>query len=100
MKTMHFTDHNGKVYNYTESMWLVTSTDKVMSGWGRAEGKICKRIIVCKDREQAFRISDNMRKRGFIYVSCRVGRIGLPYYNPSRYVVCAHYGDDCPIWNK
>lgn len=94
------TDVCGRAHIVSEKMWIVTSVDKMMSGWGMAERKINKRIVICKDWRQASKVADNMRKDGFIYVGCRSLRIGIPYYSPSRYVVSWHHADDCPIWNK
>lgn len=95
------TDVLGRTYIVSKSMWVVTSVDKLMSGWGRAEGKINKRLVICDDLDTAIRIAYNMRKQGFIYVGCRsVGRSGIPYYTPSRYVTSFHHAKDCPIWNK
>ena len=34
-------------------MYYVTMTDKFMSGWGRAEGKINKFVVECETREKA-----------------------------------------------
>lgn len=91
----------GRTYIASKSMWVVTSVDKLMSRWGRAEGKICKRLVLCDDLDTAIRVADNMRKQGFTYVSSRsVGRCGIPYYLPSRYVVSFHHAKDCPLWNK
>lgn len=95
----HF-DVNGRIINVTPSNWYVIGNDKHLSGWGRAEGKISKRIVVCRDREQAFRVARNMEQTGFIYVSARPARRELPYYSPSRYVLSFNHADDCPLWNK
>lgn len=37
----------------------VTCNDKIMSGWGLAEGKINKLVIECNDLEQAERVIKN-----------------------------------------
>ena len=96
------TDVNGKTIIVSKSMWVVRTTDKIMSGWGRAEGKICKRLIICADKETAFRVCKNMQStHEFIYIGCgNVGRCGIPYYMPSKYVVSFHRAEDCPLWNK
>jgi hypothetical protein len=97
MKTI-YTDVYGVHHSTDNNTWFVCATDKMLSGWGRAEGKISKRVVICNDRETAFRVADNMMKSSFIYVNCHRGH--LPYYRPSRYVVSINHADDCPLWNK
>lgn len=96
------TDVNGKTIIASKSMWVVRTTDKIMSGWGRAEGKICKRLIICADKETAFRVCKNMQStHEFIYIGCgNIGARGIPRYSPSKYVVSFHRAEDCPLWNK
>lgn len=100
MKTFVLTDVIGREHVVTPEMVLVTAVDKMLSGWGRAEGKIAKRIVICENWTQADRVAKNMRNHGFIYVNERSARIGLPYYAPSRYVVSVDHAKDCPLWNK
>ena len=100
MKTFVLTDVMGKSHVVTSGMVIVTAVDKMLSGWGRAKGKIAKRVVICEDWTQADRVVKNMRQQGFIYVNERSSRIGLPYYAPSRYVVSVNHANDCPIWNK
>ena len=45
-------------------MYFVTMTDKFMSGWGLAEGKINKMIVQCDTLAQADRIQRNAKRRG------------------------------------
>jgi hypothetical protein len=45
-------------------MYFVTMTDKFMSGWGLAEGKINKMIVRCDTLAQADRIQRNAKRRG------------------------------------
>ena len=95
------TDVFERPYIIKKSMWIVTAVDKRLSGWGMADGKICKRIVICDGLVQAHKVADNMRKDGFTYVGCRlVGRCGVPYYAPSKYVVRWHLAERCPVWNK
>lgn len=100
MKTFVLTDVIGNSHIVTENMVIITAVDKMLSGWGRATGKIAKRIVICEDWSQSRRIATNMRNQGFTYVSERSARIGLPYYTPSRYVVSVIHAKDCPAWNK
>jgi hypothetical protein len=41
----------------------VTMTDKFMSGWGKAEGKINKFVVECDNWQQAEIIERNAKKR-------------------------------------
>ena len=74
---------NGKCY--------VTMTDKFMSGWGQARGKINKLVISCDTREEAQIVFDNAESRDEMkYVNIVSGK---PYYNPNRYLVSWHGRD-------
>ena len=105
MKTFVLTDVIGNSHIVTENMVIITAVDKMLSGWGRATGKISKRIVICESAQQARRVAENMRKQGFIYVNTHTGngrgnRPFFPYYAPSRYVVSINHVKDCPIWDK
>ena len=100
MKSFVLTDVMGVHHLITSEMVLVTAVDKSMSGWGRAEGKISKCVVICHDWTQAERVFRNMDSQGYTYVNRRSARIGLPYYAPSKYVVSIYHADDSPIWNK
>lgn len=100
MKEFVLTDVCGKSHLVKSGMVLVTAKDKMLSGWGRAEGKISKRIVICEDWAQADRVARNMETQGFVYVHERAAYMGMPYYSPSRYVVSINHANDCPVWNK
>lgn len=44
--------------------YLVTGTDRFLSGWGMAQGGLSKCAWACETREQAERKADEVRKRG------------------------------------
>ena len=70
--------------------YYVTMTDKFMSGWGRAEGKINKLIIECNSFEEAQIVYDNAcRRREMKYVNIVSSK---PYYSASKYHV-SHGGN-------
>ena len=46
-----------------EAPYYVTCTDKFMSGWGRAEGRINRLILPCKSYEEACIVEDNINGR-------------------------------------
>ena len=66
-------------------MVYVTMTDKFMSGWGMAKGKINKLVIECKDRLQAEKIADyaNNERDEMKYINITHTK---PYYNSNRYL--------------
>ena len=68
----------------------VCMTDKLMSGWGGAEGKINKYVILCDNWEQAEQIEAAAHKRPEMkYINVNIRR---PYYSPARYTVTVmHY---------
>lgn len=78
--------------------WYVTMTDKFMSGWGMAEGKINKLIIECETYEEAETIERNARNRNemkFVHVTRtkpRYGRNVLPSWKK--------YTDMGAIWKN
>lgn len=74
-----------EVITITEGMAFVTMTDKFLSGWGCAEGKIAKRVIVCNNFQEDYTLASRIYPRhGMTYVNVKRE---LPYYSPSRYVV-------------
>ena len=57
----------------------VSMTDKMMSNWGRSEGKTNKLIFICKDYNEAEIVKNNAESRGdqsYINICTR-----KPYYN-------------------
>ena len=65
---------------------FVTMTDKFLSGWGCAAGKIAKRIIICPDRQKAELIRGRLYDPKHQMKNVNVV-FSLPYYSPSRYTV-------------
>ena len=61
-----------------KTVFYVTMTDKFMSGWGMAKGKINKLVIQCQTYEQAVQIESSAKKRGEMrYINIRTTK---PYY--------------------
>jgi hypothetical protein len=79
--------------------YYVTMTDKFLSGWGRAEGKINKMIVVCDTYEQAETIERNASQRPEMkYINITDKK---PYYNTSRYHVSwKEYSKLGAIWKE
>lgn len=44
--------------------YYVTMTDKFLSGWGEAEGKIAKYVYECDSYQEAEIVKDNAERRG------------------------------------
>ncbi len=69
-------------------MYYVTMTDKFMSGWGMARGKINKLVISCNTYDEANTVRNNADRRSEMkYVNIRTTK---PYYNADRYMVSRH----------
>ena len=66
-------------------MVYVTMTDKFMSGWGMAKGKINKLVIECENSVQAEKIADYARRNRdeMKYINIRYSK---PYYNSNKYL--------------
>lgn len=66
--------------NKTIYVW---ATDKFLSGWGMAEGKIHKQVAVCENWEQANKMLDGFNNDdSYKYVNWSYEK---PYFSPSRY---------------
>jgi len=82
------------------SMYFVCATDKFLSGWGCAEGRTAKRVIICNSYREAQRMADafrNYRNSGMNYINiCSK----LPYYNEKRYKVTYSTFSDFSDWLK
>ena len=65
-------------------MYYVTATDKFMSGWGLAENKTNKVIVVCNSIEEAEEVEVALHRRSEMkYINVRSSK---PYYN-NNYVI-------------
>lgn len=80
-------------------MFYVTMSDKFLSGWGKAEGKIAKFIVECETYNQAETIQNNARKRQEMkYINITTKK---PYYNVNRYITTIKKYDNLGnIWKK
>lgn len=79
-------------------MYYVTMTDKFMSGWGMAEGKINKLIFECDTLEEAEAVAENAENRGDQkYINITQNK---PYYNPNKYYAQIKTKEDSSIWYK
>lgn len=69
-------------------MYYVSMTDKFMSGWGMAEGKLNKLVISCNTAEEANIVAENAGSRR------EMRRVTIhnkkPYYNKKSVLVSWH----------
>lgn len=79
--------------------YYVVMTDKFMSGWGKADGKINKYIIECEDYNEAEIVQRNAYKRPEMkYINITRNK---PYYSPKGYVISMEkYENLGEIWKK
>lgn len=75
----------GQEVTITPEMRFVTFSDKVMSGWGGAENKTSKRIIICNNWHEAERLADALQNAPQREGIRRVNTCSkFPYYSPSK----------------
>ena len=76
--------------------YYVTMTDKFMSGWGHANGKINKLVIECDSWEEARIVAENAEDRAEMkYISMTDTK---PYYNKARYHTSYHAKPEYKTW--
>ena len=78
--------------------WYVSCTDKFMSGWGKASGKINKLVFECDSWDQAKIVADNAEAReDQKHINIRSSK---PYY--PQYSHCTQYKTiaDYESWYK
>jgi len=76
--------------------YYVTMTDKFMSGWGAAAGKINKLVIECATYDQAQQIERAARtRREMKYVNIRNSK---PYYGAHVLTSRKSYEDMGGMW--
>lgn len=92
----NFIDVLGRPAVFDPSFICVVATDKFLSGWGCAEGKTHKQVIICPDYETAAKVAINMQRNGgYSYINIRC-RGSFPTFNGSRYSVSYRFAADCP----
>ena len=65
-------------------MWYVTMTDRCLSGWGDARGRISKYVIACESWALALHVHGRaLGRKEMRYVNYRYGK--QPYYTPKKY---------------
>ena len=81
-----------------ETMYYVTMTDKFMSGWGMADGKINKLIFECDSLDDVTTVMENARHRTEMkYINWTDKK---PYYNKQKYFSQIKTKTEYPSWYK
>jgi len=77
--------------------YWVTMTDRFMSGWGDAEGRISKYVVECETFEQA----QNARRRAEEREEMQYVNVARkkPYYTPKRYHTQIVKYEDAPAFH-
>lgn len=76
--------------------YYVSMTDKFMSGWGEARGKINKLVFICDSMEEARIVEDNAHNRTEqIYINICINK---PYYNKRDYYTQYETKGDYNSW--
>ena len=79
-----------------EKKYYVSMTDRFMSGWGEARGKINKLVFDCESYEEALIVRDNARNRtDQIYINICMNK---PYYDKRFYLVQYKTKEDYESW--
>ena len=91
----------GEVKNLSEYRYFVTMTDTMLSGWGRAENKTAKRIVLCKTFRDAQIIVNGLNncknRDGMRYINIA---FKFPKYSKKRYTVSVDEFNDCTLYIK
>ena len=74
----------GEKYTITGNEVFVTMTDKFLSGWGCAENKIAKRVVICPNRQKAELIKDRLFNPKHMMKNVNVV-YNLPNYSANKY---------------
>lgn len=78
--------------------YYVTMTDKALSGWGMARGKLNKLVFVCDSYEQAEIVAENaVNRKDQKNINITIRK---PYYDKSRYYTQFKTIADYPTWYK
>jgi hypothetical protein len=79
-----------------KAKYWVTMTDRFMSGWGMADGKINKLVFECATFEEALIVEENAKNRSDQkHINIRSTK---PYYNANRYYAQTKTKDDYNSW--
>lgn len=79
-------------------MLYVTMTDKGMSGWGMAKGRVNKLVLECRDMKDAKIVEQNAKDRPeMIYINICGNK---PRYNQNLVYTSFKNVNEYPAWHK
>ena len=79
-------------------MYYVTMTDKFMSGWGMAKGRINKLVFVCESYDDALRVESYASSRGEMKnINIKTTK---PYYPALNHYTQFKDKSECPRWYR
>ena len=91
----------GEVKNLSDYNYFVTMTDTMLSGWGRAENKTAKRVVLCKTFRDAQIIVSGLNncknRNGMRYINITNQ---FPKYSEKRYTISVNEFEDCTLYIK
>lgn len=91
----------GEIKNLSDYNYFVTMTDTMLSGWGEAENKTAKRVILCKSWREAQIIVSGLNnckdRNGMRYINISYK---FPKYSENRYTVSIDEFKDCTLYIK
>jgi len=91
-------DNSKQIENVSKDKIYVSMTDKFMSGWGQAQGRINKLVIECDNMREAEIVEQNAQNRTEMkYINICMTK---PRYNSKRYLVSEHDKTDYATWFK
>lgn len=91
----------GEIKNLSDYNYFVTMTDTMLSGWGMAENKIAKRVVLCKTFREAQIIVSGLNhcknRNGMRYINIAYK---FPKYSEKHYTVSVDDFEDCTLYIK
>lgn len=89
----------GEIKNLSDYNYFVTMTDTMLSGWGNADGKTAKRVILCQTFRDAQIIVSGLNnckdRNGMRYINIAYK---FPKYSENRYTVSIDEFKDCTLY--
>lgn len=89
----------GEIKNLSDYNYFVTMTDTMLSGWGNADGKTAKRVILCQTFREAQVIVSGLNncknRNGMRYINIAYK---FPKYSENRYTVSIDEFKDCALY--
>lgn len=89
----------GEIKNLSDYNYFVAMTNTMLSGWGNADGKTAKRVVLCKTFRDAQIIVSGLNncknRNGMRYINIAHK---FPKYSENRYTVSIDEFNDCTLY--